>query len=78
MTPRATWSASTRSADPRRNTSVVSALLRAIADALEAHRHRIVALADRETGLGATRLAGELTRTTYQLRFFTGVVEDGG
>lgn len=55
-----------------------AALLSALADALEQARDRIVAVADRETGLGATRLNGELTRTTYQLRLFAEVLTDGG
>lgn len=54
-----------------------AALLRAVAAALESERDRIVALADAETGLGGTRLDGELTRTTVQLEMFAGVVEDG-
>jgi NADP-dependent aldehyde dehydrogenase len=53
-------------------------LLRALADALEADRDRIVELADRETALGTTRLNGELTRTCYQLRLFAEAVEEGG
>jgi NADP-dependent aldehyde dehydrogenase len=52
-------------------------LLRAVAAALESDRDAIVALADAETGLGPTRLAGELTRTRVQLEMFAGVVEDG-
>jgi len=55
-----------------------AALLDAMADALDADRDRIVAVADRETGLGTTRLNGELTRTTYQLRLFGEVLRDGG
>lgn len=43
--------------------------LYAIADALEAHRREIVDLAGEETHLAAARLEGELTRTTFQLRF---------
>src|SRR3712207_7542049 len=43
-------------------------LLRALADALEARRDDVVAIADRETALGTTRLNGELNRTCYQLR----------
>src|SRR5918993_5298154 len=54
-----------------------TALLSALADALEARRDDVVALADRETALGATRLNGELTRTTYQLRLFGEVLRDG-
>lgn len=53
-------------------------LLRAMADALEDDRPQIVALADRETALGETRLNGELTRTTFQLRLFADVLNDGG
>ena len=52
-------------------------LLEAMADGLEAEREPLVALADRETALGEPRLGGELTRTTYQLRFLAGVVRDG-
>lgn len=52
-------------------------LLRACADGLEAARERVVALADRETALGTARFEGELTRTTYQLRLFVEVLEEG-
>jgi NADP-dependent aldehyde dehydrogenase len=55
-----------------------AALLGALADALEARRDDVVALADRETGLGRARLDGELTRTCYQLRLFGDVLRDGG
>jgi NADP-dependent aldehyde dehydrogenase len=54
-----------------------AALLGALADALEARREDVVAVADRETGLGPTRLNGELTRTCYQLRLFGEVLEEG-
>jgi NADP-dependent aldehyde dehydrogenase len=54
-----------------------AALLRSLADALEARREDVVAVADRETGLGPTRLNGELTRTCYQLRLFGEVLEEG-
>jgi NADP-dependent aldehyde dehydrogenase len=53
-------------------------LLDTLAAALEAHRDPIVAVADRETGLGPARLNGELTRTAYQLRLFVDVLRDGG
>ncbi|HEX4725131.1 MAG TPA: aldehyde dehydrogenase (NADP(+)) [Pseudonocardiaceae bacterium] len=53
-------------------------VLRALADALDADRETIVALADRETGLGLTRLNGELNRTCYQFRLFADTVEEGG
>jgi NADP-dependent aldehyde dehydrogenase len=52
-------------------------MLRAMGDALEADRELLVETADRETALGAPRLNGELTRTTFQLRFFAEVIEDG-
>src|SRR3954451_8128984 len=52
-------------------------VLRAPADALEARRDDVVAVADRETALGATRLNGELTRTCYQLRIFAEVLDEG-
>ncbi|MBW6438654.1 aldehyde dehydrogenase family protein [Actinoplanes hulinensis] len=55
-----------------------AALLDDLATALEEHRERIVAVADRETALGAARLNGELTRTCYQLRLFGEVLRDGG
>jgi NADP-dependent aldehyde dehydrogenase len=55
-----------------------AAVLRAMADALEARGGDIVAVADRETGIGPTRLGGELKRTCYQLRLFAEVLEDGG
>jgi NADP-dependent aldehyde dehydrogenase len=53
-------------------------MLGAMADALEADRELLVEIANRETALGAPRLNGELTRTTFQLRFFAEVIEDGG
>jgi NADP-dependent aldehyde dehydrogenase len=49
-----------------------------MADALEARGADIIAVADRETGIGPTRLGGELKRTCYQLRLFAEVLEDGG
>ncbi|MEV6301920.1 aldehyde dehydrogenase (NADP(+)) [Actinoplanes sp. NPDC051861] len=55
-----------------------AALLEALAQALEDARARVVAVADRETGLGEARLNGELTRTCYQLRLFASVLTDGG
>lgn len=51
--------------------------LRAIADALEAHRDELVGLAHDETHLSEARLTGEVTRTATQLRFFAGVIEEG-
>lgn len=52
-------------------------LLRALADALDADQATIVELADRETALGSQRLTGELGRTTYQLRLFADVLDEG-
>lgn len=52
-------------------------LLRALADALEADRQELVALADRETALGETRLNGELDRTAFQLRGFADALARG-
>jgi NADP-dependent aldehyde dehydrogenase len=52
-------------------------LLEAVADALEARRDDVVAVADRETALGPARLGGELTRTGYQLRLFAEVLREG-
>ncbi|MEY9964670.1 NADP-dependent aldehyde dehydrogenase [Streptacidiphilus sp. MAP12-16] len=54
-----------------------AALLRAAADRLEARGEELVTAADRETALGAVRLTGELARTTYQLRAFAAVVDEG-
>jgi acyl-CoA reductase-like NAD-dependent aldehyde dehydrogenase len=53
------------------------ALLTGLAAALEANSAVLVDLADRETGLGAARLNGELARTAFQLRGFAGEVEAG-
>jgi NADP-dependent aldehyde dehydrogenase len=57
--------------------STRSALLRALADALEAERATLVPLADEETHLGPARLNGELDRTTFQLRGFAEQVRSG-
>ena len=54
-----------------------ASLLRAAADALDAHVDELVAIADEETRLGETRLRGEVGRTTGQLRLFATVVEEG-
>ncbi|GAA2175563.1 aldehyde dehydrogenase (NADP(+)) [Agrococcus versicolor] len=52
-------------------------LLRGCADALEARRPELVAIAGAETGLAPARLEGELTRTTTQLRMFADAVDEG-
>lgn len=54
-----------------------AALLRAMADALQADREALVALADDETALGPVRLNGELDRTAFQLRRFADLAERG-
>ncbi|HEY1573599.1 MAG TPA: aldehyde dehydrogenase (NADP(+)) [Pseudonocardiaceae bacterium] len=54
-----------------------AALLRNLADGLTADRETLVRLADRETGLGPTRLNGELTRTCYQFRLFAEALDEG-
>lgn len=53
-------------------------MLEAMALALEGQGEQIVAVADRETGIGVTRLTGELRRTCFQLRLFAEVLRDGG
>jgi len=54
-----------------------AAMLRAVADALDADGEAIKALADEETALGPARLTGELARTSNQLRLFADVVAEG-
>lgn len=54
-----------------------AALLRGLADALQAERETLVPLADAETALGTARLNGELDRTTFQLRGFADQVLAG-
>lgn len=51
--------------------------LRGAADALDAHCGELTALADTETALGVPRLAGEVGRTSGQLRTFAGMVATG-
>lgn len=54
-----------------------AALLRGLADGLEAEREKLVAWADLETALGPVRLNGELDRTTFQLRRFADIAQRG-
>jgi 2,5-dioxopentanoate dehydrogenase len=54
-----------------------AAFLRQIADELEGLREEIVPRAMAESALPEARLAGELGRTTGQLRFFAGIIEEG-
>lgn len=51
--------------------------LRSVADALEAHAEQLVPLAVAETHLAEARLSGEVTRTTFQLRLFAEVLDEG-
>ena len=53
-------------------------MLRAVADALDGADDELVASAIDESHLTETRLRGELFRTTFQLRFLAGVIEEGG
>jgi NADP-dependent aldehyde dehydrogenase len=53
------------------------ALLRRIADGLDAQREPIAERAHLETALPMARLLGEVGRTTGQLRLFASVVEEG-
>lgn len=54
-----------------------AALLRALAEGLEAEREKLIAWADLETALGPVRLSGELERTTFQLRRFADIAQRG-
>ncbi|MEU9991669.1 aldehyde dehydrogenase (NADP(+)) [Streptomyces sp. NPDC048045] len=56
---------------------VRSAFLRSAAAGLDAARAGLVEAADAETALGPVRLTGELARTTYQLRAFADMVDEG-
>ncbi len=55
-----------------------AAALDLIADRLDEGADKLVEIADAETGLGAVRLTGEVTRTSNQLRLFGDVLRDGG
>ncbi len=55
-----------------------SQALRAVADRLDAAADELVPIGVRETHLGEPRLRSELRRTTFQLRMFADVVDDGG
>jgi NADP-dependent aldehyde dehydrogenase len=51
--------------------------LAAVADALDERAGELAVIADTETALGGERLAGEVARTTTQLRMFADVLRDG-
>lgn len=53
------------------------AMLRRVADSIEAFGEEIVQRAHQESALTLDRLRGELTRTTNQLRLFASVCEEG-
>ena len=53
------------------------AWLYAVADALDANAEELIALADEESHLGVTRLTGELTRTTFQVRLLADEAASG-
>jgi NADP-dependent aldehyde dehydrogenase len=57
--------------------TVRSAFLRSAAAGLDAAKDALVETADAETALGPVRLTGELARTTYQLRAFADIVDEG-
>ncbi|MCP3821319.1 aldehyde dehydrogenase (NADP(+)) [Streptomyces sp. A3M-1-3] len=57
--------------------TVRAALLRTAADLLDEAGEHVIEAADAETALGPGRLTGELGRTTYQLRAFADIVEEG-
>jgi NADP-dependent aldehyde dehydrogenase len=66
-------------ADYRATTSVQRArFLEAIADNIEAVKDALVERAVAESGLPQARIAGEVGRTTGQLRLFAGVLREGG
>lgn len=52
-------------------------VLRVVAEQLDAAADELVSIGARETHLGEARLRGELRRTTFQLRLFADLVEDG-
>ncbi|MEC4020082.1 aldehyde dehydrogenase (NADP(+)) [Streptomyces sp. H27-D2] len=57
--------------------TVRAALLRTAADLLDEAGEHVIEAADAETALGPGRLTGELARTTFQLRSFAEVVDEG-
>ena len=61
----------------RSESAGMAAILRAIADELNAQGGRLIEAADRETGLGGPRLMSELDRTTAQFRFFADECDEG-
>ncbi|SDR88217.1 aldehyde dehydrogenase (NADP(+)) [Microterricola viridarii] len=69
-----------RAADVWASTSATERgrVLRAVADALDDAAGELIPIAMAETNLAEGRLAGELRRTTFQLRIFAETLEEGG
>ncbi|GGV16748.1 aldehyde dehydrogenase [Streptomyces filipinensis] len=57
--------------------TVRAAFLRSAAAGLDAAGEGLIETADAETALGPVRLTGELARTSYQLRAFADIVDEG-
>lgn len=57
--------------------TVRAVFLRSAAELLDASKDHLVEAADAETALGPVRLTGELARTSYQLRAFADIVDEG-
>lgn len=57
--------------------STLAALLRSIADEIEAERNQLLESACAETALPEGRIGGEITRTTAQFKLFANLVETG-
>ncbi|MFD0116425.1 aldehyde dehydrogenase (NADP(+)) [Streptomyces sp. NPDC058320] len=57
--------------------TVRAAFLRSAAELLDASKDHLVEAADAETALGPVRLTGELARTSFQLRAFADIVDEG-
>ncbi|MFF2505601.1 aldehyde dehydrogenase (NADP(+)) [Streptomyces sp. NPDC058067] len=64
-------------ADSLADRTVRAAFLRSAAELLDASKDHLVEAADAETALGPVRLTGELARTSYQLRAFADIVDEG-
>lgn len=52
-------------------------ILKVVAERIDANCEALVAIADLETGLGTTRLIGEVARTTFQIRTFADALSTG-
>ncbi len=75
----ATLDAAERASQPlaRLRPAQRAVILRGIAEALDAAGDELIPLAERESHLPRARLTGELTRTTFQLRLFADVLDEG-